>query len=445
MPRGIVPALRGPLAPRVDRRRGRSRTLAVRDLVVRFGGVTALAGVSFAVRPGGVTSLIGPNGAGKTTAFNVITGFQRPTSGRVAWDGRDVTGWRPCRIAALGLVRTFQKTSVFPALPVLENVLTGLHLRGRTGLAAALLRRRRVAVEERALRDEALAVLDFVGLGARRDEAGGRPLLRRAAAGGAGGGHGRAPAPAAPRRARLRHDAGGEGGDGGPHPEDLRDRRHRAAGGARHAPGDGHLGPRARPEPRPAHRRRPARGGAAGPRGDPRLPRHRAMLRLESVSAGYGRVGVLAGVSLEVRRGDFVCLVGANGAGKTTTLKTISGLLRPSAGRIVFDGQDIGGRKPQDILRLRHRPLSRGPAGVPVSDRAGEPRHGRLCAAGRGRGGRGPRAGAGALPRPGRAPAPGGGHAVGRRAADAGHRAGADGAARGSSCSTSRRWGWRPP
>jgi branched-chain amino acid transport system ATP-binding protein len=76
------------------------------------------------------------------------------------------------------------------------------------------------------------------------------------------------------------------------------------------------------------------------------------MLRLESVSAGYGRVGVLSGVSLEVRQGDFVCLVGANGAGKTTTLKTISGLLRPSAGRIVFDGEDIGGRKPQDILRL---------------------------------------------------------------------------------------------
>ena len=76
------------------------------------------------------------------------------------------------------------------------------------------------------------------------------------------------------------------------------------------------------------------------------------MLRLESVSAGYGRVGVLAGVSLVVRQGDFVCLVGANGAGKTTTLKTISGLLQPSAGRIVFEGQDIGGRKPQDILRL---------------------------------------------------------------------------------------------
>jgi branched-chain amino acid transport system ATP-binding protein len=162
------------VAPRVSLPgNGEAGDLTVRDLVVRFGGVSALAGVSFAVRPRGVTSLIGPNGAGKTTAFNVITGFQTPTSGRVAWEGRDITGGRPCRIAALGLVRTFQKTSVFPTLPVLENVLTGLHLRGRTGLAAALLRRRRVTVEERALRDEAVAVLEFVGLAARRDEVAG--------------------------------------------------------------------------------------------------------------------------------------------------------------------------------------------------------------------------------------------------------------------------------
>jgi branched-chain amino acid transport system ATP-binding protein len=144
--------------------------LEVRDLAMRFGGVAALAGVSFAVRAGGVTSLIGPNGAGKTTAFNVITGFQSPTAGSVAYEGRAITGWRPCRIAALGLVRTFQKTSVFPALSVLDNVLTGLHLRGAVGLGAALFRRRRVAEEERRLRAEALGVLEFVGLAARRDE-----------------------------------------------------------------------------------------------------------------------------------------------------------------------------------------------------------------------------------------------------------------------------------
>ncbi len=144
--------------------------LEARDLTVRFGGVSALAGVSFQVAPGTVTSLIGPNGAGKTTAFNVITGFQRPTQGLVRHDGEPITGWRPHRIAARGLVRTFQKTSVFGGLTVRENVLTGLHLRGRVGVAAALLARARVRAEEQRLAGEADRVIDFVGLGGRRDE-----------------------------------------------------------------------------------------------------------------------------------------------------------------------------------------------------------------------------------------------------------------------------------
>ena len=146
-------------------------TLEAHDLTGRFGGVAALAGVSFTVAPGTVTSLIGPNGAGKTTAFNVITGFQRPTQGTVRHDGQAITGWRPHRIAARGLVRTFQKTSVFPGLSVRENVLTGLHLRGRVGVAAALLTRGRVRAEERRLEAEAERLIDFVGLGPRRAEA----------------------------------------------------------------------------------------------------------------------------------------------------------------------------------------------------------------------------------------------------------------------------------
>jgi branched-chain amino acid transport system ATP-binding protein len=144
--------------------------LEVRELSVRFGGVTALGGVSFAVAPSGVTSLIGPNGAGKTTAFNVITGFQRPTGGSVSHEGVPITGWRPHRIAERGLVRTFQKTSVFPALSVVDNVLTGLHLRGRAGVAGAVLARGRVRDEERRLGEAALSVIDFVGLGARRHD-----------------------------------------------------------------------------------------------------------------------------------------------------------------------------------------------------------------------------------------------------------------------------------
>jgi branched-chain amino acid transport system ATP-binding protein len=76
------------------------------------------------------------------------------------------------------------------------------------------------------------------------------------------------------------------------------------------------------------------------------------MLKLEGVSAGYGRTSVLAGIDLEVQRGELVCLIGANGAGKSTTLKTISGLLHPRAGRILLDGREIHGLRPQQILRL---------------------------------------------------------------------------------------------
>ncbi len=143
-------------------------TLAVEDLAVEFGGVAALAGVSFTVRPGTITSLIGPNGAGKTTAFNAITGYLRPGRGRVTFGDERLTGRRPCDIARRGVVRTFQKTSVFPALAVLDNVRVGLHLRGRAGLASIVAGRRTVAAEETRLRAEAEAILAFVGLERRR-------------------------------------------------------------------------------------------------------------------------------------------------------------------------------------------------------------------------------------------------------------------------------------
>ena len=146
-------------------------TLAIRDLAVRFGGVTALGGVSFDVRPGTITSLIGPNGAGKTTAFNAITGYLRPSGGRVTYDDAPLTGLRPCDIARRGVVRTFQKTSVFPALSVRDNVMIGLHLRGRSGLAGILAGTRRVREEERALSAEAAEIVTVVGLGHRQDVA----------------------------------------------------------------------------------------------------------------------------------------------------------------------------------------------------------------------------------------------------------------------------------
>jgi branched-chain amino acid transport system ATP-binding protein len=144
--------------------------LSVRDLVVRFGGVTALAGVSFDVRPGSITALIGPNGAGKTTAFNAITGYLRPARGRVTWNGAPLTGLPPSAIARRGVVRTFQRTSVFPALTVLDNVLTGMHLRGSAGLWPVLAGLRRVRDEEAALAAAAEEIVAFVGLAHRRRE-----------------------------------------------------------------------------------------------------------------------------------------------------------------------------------------------------------------------------------------------------------------------------------
>src|SRR5262245_108262 len=144
--------------------------LEVRDLSVQFGGVGALAGVSFDVRPSTITSLIGPNGAGKTTAFNAITGYLRAARGRISYAGAVLAGLRPSQIARLGVVRTFQKTSVFPALSVRENVMIGLHLRGRAGFVGVVGGRRWVREEDARLSEEAEQLMAFVGLGHRRDE-----------------------------------------------------------------------------------------------------------------------------------------------------------------------------------------------------------------------------------------------------------------------------------
>ncbi len=145
-------------------------SLAVRDLGVRFGGVTALAAVTFEVAPRTVTSLIGPNGAGKTTLFNAVTGYLRPVRGQVLYDGRPLTGLRPSDIAARGVVRTFQKTSVFPTLTVMDNVMIGLHLRGSAHWAGVLAGRRSVRDEEVRLREDAARLIEFVGLSARTRE-----------------------------------------------------------------------------------------------------------------------------------------------------------------------------------------------------------------------------------------------------------------------------------
>ncbi|MFW6024562.1 MAG: ABC transporter ATP-binding protein [Dichotomicrobium sp.] len=147
-------------------------SLDVGNLSVRFGGLIAVNDISFHVREGEVLSLIGPNGAGKTTAFNAITGYLRPSGGEVRYRGETITGLSPHEIAERGVVRTFQKTSVFGGQTVLDNVLIGLHRKSRQKAWQIMLGLPSVYREERELHDRAREILAFIGLERRAGELG---------------------------------------------------------------------------------------------------------------------------------------------------------------------------------------------------------------------------------------------------------------------------------
>ncbi|HEX9969693.1 MAG TPA: ATP-binding cassette domain-containing protein [Acidimicrobiales bacterium] len=145
--------------------------LEVRDLRMQFGGVTALADVSFTVRRGQIFGIIGPNGAGKTTLFNCVTGVFRPTDGTILLDGRNLIGRKPHRIAEAGIARTFQNIRLFPNMTALENVMVGADARHRTSVPGALLGLPRHRREEREGHEEARRLLEFVGIAEREEDA----------------------------------------------------------------------------------------------------------------------------------------------------------------------------------------------------------------------------------------------------------------------------------
>jgi branched-chain amino acid transport system ATP-binding protein len=144
--------------------------LNVERLSIRFGGLTAVEEATFEVREGEVLSLIGPNGAGKTSLFNAITGYLRAASGEVRFRGRRLIGLRPHAIAAMGVVRTFQKTSLFAGESVLDNVMIGLHLRSHQRSIAIMLGLSAVARDEQERRAAAWDILRFMALEARAGE-----------------------------------------------------------------------------------------------------------------------------------------------------------------------------------------------------------------------------------------------------------------------------------
>ncbi len=113
--------------------------LQVQDLTMRFGGLTAVDALSFTVKHGEIHGLIGPNGAGKTTTFNMISGFYKPSSGKVLLRGEDISGLKMYQVARLGVVRTFQHSTLFNELTVMENALVGTHMRFRPNVFAAIV------------------------------------------------------------------------------------------------------------------------------------------------------------------------------------------------------------------------------------------------------------------------------------------------------------------
>ena len=146
--------------------------LALQRVTKEFGGFTAVAAVDLVVEPGTIHAVIGPNGAGKTTLFNLISGVLPPTAGRLVFDGDDITGWRPNRITARGVARTFQTLRLFRGMTSIENVMIGAHCRSTGGFVTAIARLPwRIARGDRETIRRADELLDLVGLGARRDTA----------------------------------------------------------------------------------------------------------------------------------------------------------------------------------------------------------------------------------------------------------------------------------
>ena len=141
--------------------------LSLQHLVKSFGGLIAVHDVNFEVQRGSIVGLIGPNGAGKTTIFNVITGNYRPDSGRVIFDGKDITGRGIHEIVGMGIARTFQNIRLFQDMSALENVLSGCHCRMKSGLFSSMFHTPGQRREEKEAVERAMRELAFVGLDAQ--------------------------------------------------------------------------------------------------------------------------------------------------------------------------------------------------------------------------------------------------------------------------------------
>jgi branched-chain amino acid transport system ATP-binding protein len=138
--------------------------IAVSDVTLRFGGITALSGVSFDVQRGELFAIIGPNGAGKSSIFNCLNGVYRPQEGSILFDGEEIVGRRPVALARRGIARTFQNLGLFSTLTVLDNLMLGRHHLMHTGFLAGALwfgKARREEVAQRSRCEEIIELLEL--------------------------------------------------------------------------------------------------------------------------------------------------------------------------------------------------------------------------------------------------------------------------------------------
>jgi branched-chain amino acid transport system ATP-binding protein len=142
--------------------------LEIKNITKQFGGLMALDDVSFEINEGEIRGLIGPNGAGKSTMFKNIAGFHVPTKGTIVYQGVNIEGKKPHTIAEMGIVRTFQETTLFQELSVFENALIGSHIKSRSNVFSAVLGLDRLKQE--AANDKVVEVLEFMGLIERKDQ-----------------------------------------------------------------------------------------------------------------------------------------------------------------------------------------------------------------------------------------------------------------------------------
>jgi len=143
--------------------------LELKEITKKFGGLTAVDGVSLKVEDGQICALIGPNGAGKTTVFNMITGAYQVSGGDIVFNGESICGRKSHQIVEKGIARTFQNIRLFKSATVLENVMTGFHCKTKTGMLNVIFKPGMCRKEEAKTREKSIEILRFLGLAEVRD------------------------------------------------------------------------------------------------------------------------------------------------------------------------------------------------------------------------------------------------------------------------------------